>query len=123
MSHALWAVPVNCKELINKYGLKHIPHITLKDNLQHPSNSPLLIFRPNKVEFYNGLTRLGNHRAGYRCQTKGLGRDYDNRLMHMTMWYNFHGNYIDYLQPPESTELHICRAITEGDDPAEWYIA
>ena len=123
MSYALWAVPVNYKELINKYDLRHIPHITLERKLEKPSNSPLLAFRPSKVTFYNGLTRLEQRRAGYICQTKGLGRDFDNRLMYMTMWYDFNGNYIDYIRSPGPTDLRIYRAVTEGDDPAEWYIA
>lgn len=122
--YSVWAVPINYKMIQNKYGMKHVPHVTLSTNhatVPIPSNWGQRL----KIEFKcKNLYRLPpmyeyqppSTSAGFYCNIRG----YDNPLLHMTLSYDFPGNYLDFKAPDEILDAQVYRADTRSLDPSEW---
>ena len=99
--YSVWAVPKNYKKIRSVYGMKHIPHITLSTNHIEPpeiSDFPKEVvvsfedknmYRIPSMYEYEPLNLSA---AGFYCKVNG----YNNPLLHMTLFYDYHGNYLDF---------------------------
>ena len=126
--YSIWAVPFNYNIIQNRYGMKHIPHVTLSTNHIHVP-SPIGYDRKVEIKFTDkNLYRLplGMYEydpivttsTGFYCNIKG----YNDTLLHMTIFYDFQGNYLDFKAPDEILDAKIYRADTRSLDPSEWEI-
>ena len=126
---SLWAVPRNYKEIISKYNMKHIPHITIETNLKNPSYSTDIGNIVN-VEYNKGLIKMKNvynvpdilEISGYTCRLYGLNNTPKHHL-HMSIFYDWDGdNYGIWPDPPDSSICDIVRADTTSMNPEDWCI-
>ena len=128
---SVWAVPLNYRAIQEKYGMKHIPHVTISTN--HPSrpivttyNMPCTIIFSQKLGLVR-LPKMYEHDpfsdrtvTGFYCRIPDIKED---TLTHMTMSYDFHEeNYTDYKPPEFGVPARIIRADTTSENPAEWFI-
>lgn len=125
--YSIWAVPVNSEQLREKYLMSHIPHVTLKTNMEHPPqvnpygptceidfDSEFVLF-PN-IYGKNDLLRS----SGFFCNVSGL-KEPVWHAPHMTIWYNYYGAH-GIFKPPRSCEANICIVNTMSSEPSEWFI-
>ena len=123
--YSVWAVPVNHKIIQERYGMKHIPHVTLSTNhLNVPA--PLNYGQKVEIEFKDKhlyrLPRMYEYEpidtisSGFYCKIKG----HKDPILHMTLSYDFSGNYSDFKAPDEILEARIYRADTRSLEPSEW---
>ena len=125
---SLWAVPRNHVEIRERYNMKHIPHITLETNLTKPSFS-CDVGNVVQAEFTRGMTKFPwiytpdgpLEASGYYCIMKGLYNVPKHRL-HMSIFYNYDGQYMQYLEPPPVCLCDVVRADTRSEDPSEWIV-
>lgn len=125
--YSIWAVPTNSEEIYEQYTMRHIPHITLQTNLEHPPRThpygpkchvdfdiEFVLF-PNIYEENDPIRG-----SGFFCNVSGL-KEPIWHAPHMTIWYNYYG-YHGILRPPPPCEANIYIANTVSSEPSEWYI-
>ena len=128
---SIWAVPKNHEQIRSKYNMKHIPHVTLKTNLEkedrtHNFSTCHIKFKKNFVWFpkmYSKDEKI-KRASGYYCDVEGLPFEV-RHMLHMSVWYDYSGPWSGENipeEPPDNTMATIYSVDTRSPDPSEWQI-
>lgn len=115
--YSVWLVPRNHAELRERYGMVHIPHVTVETNLERP---PVLVPQraPHIVRNFSEYTPFPGGiyevdplmASGFFCQTPLV----QGHRPHMSL------RYFERMDPPTELVCDLCVADTRAKDPSEW---
>ena len=125
--YSIWAVPHNHAEIRSKYKMKHIPHVTLKNNLEKEERTYMnlqcriecckqFVWFPPMYKNEHSLKS-----SGFYCNIYGTPFKMEH-TPHMTVWYNYEGPWDVFDDCPESSMATIYSVDTRSSNPEEWKI-
>jgi hypothetical protein len=117
--YSVWLVPRNHAELRKRYGMAHIPHITVETNLDRP---PYMVPQrgTHVVKHFSEYTPLPGGMcdvdplmaSGFFCQSPLV----KGHRAHMSV------RYYNKVEPPGELECDLVGADTRSLDPSMWSI-
>ena len=119
--YSLWLVPVNWKEIKEKYAMNHIPHITVCTNMEKIDSKILTdeIFIVNNFSNLKKFPKMYQNdplnASGFYCKIHGLRTTH---TPHMTLAYDH--NYNITHSPPDSFSCLLFFADTRTLDYTKW---
>lgn len=124
----MWLLPNNHQEIRTNYNMKHIPHVTLKCNLEKPDFR--LAGKEADINFNRSFVWFpqmykpaeGRRASGFYCSISSMGEEIMlNHEPHMTVWYDYFGPHDVYANsPPEDTRGKVFCADARSPNPEEW---
>ena len=121
--YSLWLVPVNWKEIKEKYAMNHIPHITVCTNMEK-IDSKILTDEIFIVKDFSNLKTFPKmyqndplNASGFYCKINGLRTAH---TPHMTIAYNY--NYSITHTSPDSLSCLLFFADTRSLNCEEWVL-
>lgn len=125
--YSVWAVPHNHEEIRSTYRMKHIPHVTLKTNLEKEER--IYTNSTCRIKFYKQFvwfppTMYKNNPlkgSGFYCDVYGVPFKM-NHAPHMTVWYDYDGPWDIFDTCPIETLATIYSVDTRSPKPEDWKI-
>lgn len=103
--------------------MKHIPHVTLKANMDKPDFS--LTGQSYDIKFQDGFVWFPKmyskndpmRGSGFYCDIKGLKLPHPP---HMTVWYDYFDDHSVFQKAPEPTTGQVFCADARSPNPEDW---
>lgn len=115
-----WIVPDTWNSIKSKYKMKHIPHITVRTNLEKPCAKG--VGEKVRIKFISGCFIFPKQYKvdpldayGFYCLVKNV--DFEH-IPHMSLFYN--EPFAVYDPPSEELEGTIYMSDTRSMDPSKW---
>lgn len=134
--YSVWYVPENYKELQERYGIQHIPHITLETNLilrdafhiyRNAAINVEITYMPQMIKFAQCYEHDPLQGFGWNVYVPVMKNRKPNWKPHMSVKYFKRGeNYsrVDWecKAPLDKVKCFIVIADTRSIEPSEWSI-